>query len=373
MKKILIYSITLIVLASCGSKTVEGDKEAQLSALLKERAALDEQIKNLEDAIEAEGGNTVQGKQKLVTIAEINKQPFTRYIEIQAKVDAEDNVLVTAQLPGIIKSVYVTEGQTVSKGQLLAEIDNEAARKNVETIKTQLQFAKDIHVKQKALWDQNIGSEVQYLSAKNNMETLEASLAAANEQLQMSRLTSPINGVVDEVDIKVGQIASPGMMGIRVVNMSSLKVIGEVSEAHSASVQTGNKVLIYFPDLQREVESKISFTSRVINQNSRTFTTEAKISSDGIYKPNMIAILKIADYTSQDAIIVDINLVQQSSDASYIFVAEQQGDAWTAQRRSVTTGKVYNGKIEITSGLQAGDKIITQGYQELVNGQPITM
>lgn len=372
MKKILIYTITLVVLASCGSSKSDEDKNALLDSLRKERAELDGKIKQMETEIAAESGEP-QGKKKLVGISEVGKSSFTRYIEIQAKVDAEDNVLVTAQMPGVVQRVYVTEGQAVTKGQILAETDNDAAKKNVETMETQLRFATDVYAKQKALWDQNIGSEIQYLTAKNNMETLQKSLDAAKEQLEMSKMISPINGVVDGVDIKVGQIASPGIMGIRVVNTSSLKIKGEVSESHSASVQTGNAAIIFFPDLKSEVNSKISFVSKVINPLSRTFTAEAKIASNGIYKPNMIAVLKIADYTNPNAIVVDINLVQQSSDASYIYVAEQQGDNWTAQRRNVTTGKVYNGKIEITSGLQEGDNIITQGYQELVSGQAITM
>lgn len=373
MKKLLLYAIALVFLASCGSTKKELDKSAELNQLKQERTALDERIKKLEAEIAAESGNVLHGKQKLVTADTLYKKVFTHYVEIQAKVESEENILVTAQQPGIIKSVYVTEGQSVSKGQLLAEVDNEAARKNVETIKTQLQFARDLYTKQKALWDQHIGSEVQYLSAKNNMETLEASLAAANEQLEFSKFISPINGVVDAVDIKVGQIASPGMMGIRVVNMQNLKVKGEVSESHAASVQTGNKAIIYFPDLGREVESKISFTSKVINPGSRTFSTEAKIPSDGLYKPNMIAVLKIADYSNPEALLVDINLVQQAGEGAYIYIAEHQGDTWTAKRRSITTGKVYDSKIEVLSGLQEGDIIITQGYQELVNGQPVIM
>lgn len=373
MKKILIYSITLVVLASCGSSKSDADKHAQLDALKKERATIDEQIKKLEQEIALEGGVINSGKKILVSVQEAAPQPFIHYIEMQAKVDADENVTVTAQMPGVVKRVYVTEGQAVSSGQLLAELDNEAARKNVETMESQLAFARDIYNKQKALWDQQIGSEVQYLTAKNNVETLEKSLAAAKEQLEMSKLLSPINGVVDAVDIKAGQIASPGMMGIRVVNMNSLKVKAEVSESHSASVRTGNNALIYFPDLKKEEKSRISFTSKVINPQSRTFTTEAKISSDGIYKPNMIAVLKIADYENAAAFLVDVNLVQQSSDATFIYVAEENTGKLIATRRTVTVGRIYGGKAEITSGIAPGDKIITTGYMDLVNGQEVIL
>ncbi|MFN3938991.1 MAG: efflux RND transporter periplasmic adaptor subunit [Chitinophagales bacterium] len=373
MKKILIYTFAISVLASCGSSKSDTDKQAQLDALKKERASIDNKIKNLEQEIALEGGASAGGKKMLVNVQEAAPQPFTHYIEVQAQVDANENVLVTAQMPGVVKRVYVTEGQAVSNGQLLAELDNEAAKKNVETMETQLSFAKDLYNKQKALWDQQIGSEVQYLSAKNNVETLEKSLAAAKEQLEMSKLLSPINGVVDAVDIKAGQIASPGMMGIRVVNMSSLKVKAEVSETHSASVRTGNKAIIYFPDLKKEEKSSISFTSKVINPQSRTFTTEAKISSDGVYKPNMIAVLKIADYENAAAYLVDVNLVQQSSEATFIYIAEEKEGKLIAARRTVTVGRIYGGKAEITSGISPGDKIITTGYMDLVNGQEIIL
>lgn len=376
MKKTILYLTALVLLASCSAKKAETDgalaeKKAELESLKKERDEITGKIKSLEEEI-AKSDTTVKAPEgELVQIAKVAYAPFTSYIELQARIDASENVLVTPQMPGVIEKIFVTEGQAVSKGQTLAELDNDAMVKNIETLETQLNFARDVYNKQKALWDQKIGSEIQYLSAKNNVETLEKSLAAANEQLESTKMKSPISGIVDAVDIKIGQIGSPGYTGIRVVNTNSLKVKGEVSEAYAAYVQTGDNAKLSFPDLGKEVDSKISFVSKVINPQSRTFTAESKIGSDGIFKPNMIAIMKIADYENPKAIAIDVNLVQQSTNGSYVYIVKEEGGKNIAQRKEVTVGKVYNGVAEITTGLTAEDKIITIGYQEVVDGQEV--
>ncbi len=370
MKKTLLYLTVIVFLASCGAKKTD-DKLAELDKLKKERSALDGKIKTLEAEIKAEGLDTTEVKKELVTILDLAQTPFVSYIDLQAKVDADQNVMVTAQMPGTVQRVNVTEGQNVSAGTILATLDNDAAQKQLQTLESQLSFAKDIFAKQKSLWDQKIGTEVQYLSAKNNVETLEKQLDASKEQLNMSRLVSPISGVVDKVDIKVGQMASPGFNGITVVNTSKLKVKGEVSEAYSAFVQNGDNVKLFFPDLNKEMDSKITFVSKVINPQTRTFTAEAKLSGEGIFKPNMIVIMKIADYENEKAIVVDVNMVQKSSDASYVYVAAWEGGKNIAQRRTVIVGRIYGGLAEIVSGLKAGDKLIASGYQNVVNGQEI--
>lgn len=369
MKKNFIYVIVALTLAACSPKE-SGDKQAELAALKKERTELDKKIKDLEAEI-AKTDTAKKGNPELVVITEIQPQAFAHYIEIQGKIDADENVLVTPEMPGVIKAVYVTAGQSVSKGQLLAELDNDAMRKNIETLESQLGFAKDMYNKQKALWDQKIGSEVQYLSAKNNVETLEKSIAAAREQLNMSKLTSPISGLVDNVDLKAGQIGSPGFQGIRVVNMSSLKAKGEVSESHSNVVSTGDNVKIMITDLNKEIDTKVSFAARVINPQSRTFTVEARINGESDLKPNMIAVIKIADYEAKEAIVVDLNMIQRSSDASFIYVAAEKNGKQIAQRRQVEVGKSYDGHAEIVAGVQKGDRVITSGYQNLIDGQEI--
>ncbi len=369
MKKTLLYFTVIIFLASCGASK-SGDPKAELDKLKKERSALDEKIKSLEAKI-AETDTTAAKEGELVAVTDIVTQPFTHYIEVQGKIDADENVVVTPQMPGVIDAVYVTVGQSVTKGQVLAQLDNDAMQKNIETLESQLSFANDVYLKQKALWDQKIGSEIQFLSAKNNVESLQKSIDAAKEQMAMSQLVSPIQGVVDAVDIKTGQIGSPGFQGIRVVNMNSLKAKGEVSESHSAVVADGDNAKIIITDLNKEIDTRLTFASRVINPQSRTFSVEAKLASDASLKPNMIAVIKIADYEVPEAIVVDLNMIQHSSDAHFVFVASEEGGKKVAKRRTVEIGQSYNGLVEITSGLKPGDKVITAGYLNLIEGQSI--
>ena len=369
MRKTLLYLTVIVFLASCGAKE-SGDKQAELETLKKERSALDDKIKAIEKEL-ALNDTTKSDKGELVVVTEIQPIPFTHYIELQGKIDADENVMVTPQIPGVIDAVYVVVGQSVSKGQVLAETDNDAMVKNIETLQSQLAFAKDVFNKQKALWDQKIGSEIQYLSAKNNVETLEKSIAAANEQISATKLISPISGVVDAVDVKVGQIGSPVFQGIRVVNMRTLKAKGEVSESHAEFVSAGDNTKIILTDLNKEIDAKISFASSVINPQSRTFSVEAKLPSESNLKPNMIAVIKIADYEVANAMVVDLNMIQKSADAAFVYVAAQENGKTVAQRRVVTVGKIYNGMAEITSGLEKGDKVITSGYQNLIAGQEI--
>lgn len=368
MKKTLIYALALIVLASCSAKP--GDKKAELDKLKKERAALDEKIRVIEEELAA--SDTGKAKSEQVVITEMEPQPFTHYIDVQGRIDADENVLVTPEMPGVVQAIYVSTGQNVSKGQVLAELDNEAMRKNIEVYESQLAFAREMYNKQKALWDQNIGSEVQYLSAKNNVETLEKNIAAAREQLSMSKMVSPISGVVDAVDIKVGQLGSPGFQGIRVVNTGSLKAKAEVSESHSAVVSNGDPVQVIVTDIGKTLQSNLSYVSKVINPQSRTFSVEARLSGDPVLKPNMITVIKIADYHVQDAMVIDLNYLQHSANSTFVYVATEVNGNKVASRRQITTGKIYDGFVEVVSGLQKGDKLITSGYQNLIEGQAIT-
>jgi RND family efflux transporter MFP subunit len=368
-KKLLLVLAIVSTIVACSSSGA-GDKKTELENLKKQKKELDDKIKKLETEI-AKGDSSRSEKALLVSVTEATPVTFAHYIELQGRVDAEDNVTVTPQMPGTIQNVYVTVGQNVKRGQVLAALDAATINAQIEGIKKNWELANTLYEKQKSLWEQNIGTEVQYLTAKNQKESLEKQVNMLTQQYELTKLVSPINGVVDEVDIKTGQAAAPGFAGIRVVNFSNLKVKGEVSETYSSLVHEGDKVKIFFPDLNKEIDSKISYAARVINQQSRSFTVESKLSGQNEFKPNMIALLKILDYEKKDAFVLPINLIQKSEDASFIYVASDENGRKVAKRQTVTVGKVYNGQVEIISGLNAGDKVITVGYQDLVGGQPI--
>ncbi|MDY0344268.1 MAG: efflux RND transporter periplasmic adaptor subunit [Lentimicrobium sp.] len=368
MTKSLILTAMVLFAVACNKSA---DKKAQLADLKKQRDELTVKIETLEEEL-GKKDNTANVKMTTVAITEAKKSAFDHYIEVQGKVDGEDNIAVSAQTPGLITSVLVKEGDAVRKGQVMALTDNSVLKQQVENLKTQLSFATNLYNKQKSLWDQEIGSEVQYLTSKNNKESLEANLAAMNDQLEMTKIKSPINGTVEEVNLKVGQMASPGMPAVRVVNFSSAKVVADIAETYASRVKKGDKVIIFFPDFKKEIETKIHFTSKYINPVNRTFLTEVKLKpSDVEYRANMLAVVKINDYTNPSTFVIPVSLIKESSRGSYIYTAQQENGKLIARRRVIETGRNYNGMAEVISGLDKGDKIITTGYNNLVDGQLI--
>lgn len=366
LNKTLLLAVIVIFAASCGNTV---DKQADLTKLKKQRDELNVKIKAIEDELALKGGNAVK-KLTDVVVTEVQPSAFEHYLEVQGKVDGEDNLAVSAQMNGVITAVYVKEGDMVKKGQVMAQIDNSVLKQQLEGVKTQLSFATNLYNKQKALWEKQIGSEVQYLSAKNNKESIEANLSALNDQMEMTRIKSPINGTVEEVNLKLGQMAAPGMPAIRVVNFSSVKILADISEAYAPKVKTGNKVLVNFPDFNTEIEGKIQFTSKYINPVNRTFQTEVRLGPGKVdYRANMMAVVKINDYSNPSAIVIPVSLVRESVTGKYIYLAHEENGGMVARRQTVTVGNTYNGMAEITSGLTKGDKVITAGYNSLVEGQ----
>ena len=368
MKKTTFLLSLLIILMAC-NKT--GDKKSQLEVMKKERDKLNEKIDQLEKEIFS-GGDSSLYKYKVVEVKTIEASEFNHYIEIQGKVDGDENITVTAQMGGIVQKIFVKEGQTVKTGQLLADLDASVLNKNLTQMQSQLTFVNDVYEKQKNLWEQKIGSEIQYLTAKNNKESLENSINTLKEQIEMSKLKSPINGTVEELSLKIGQMAAPGFPLLRVVNLASLKVVAEVSEAYSSKINEGDPVIINFPDISKEVEARVDFSSKYINPVNRTFMVESRLKQlNAIYRANMIAILRINDYSNKTAFVLPINVIQKVNNKQYVYVAVTESNKTTARRKEITTGISYNGLVEINSGITIGDKVVTTGAQDLNDGQQI--
>lgn len=363
----LLTAISLLAIAvSCGKPA---DKHKQLADLTKQQTEISAKIKALESELKINDPATGQ-KTINVSVTEATPADFNHYLEIQGKVDGEDNIAVSAQMAGTITAVYVKEGDAVRRGQTLAQIDNSVLQQQLASLKQQLDFATNIYNKQKSLWDQQIGSEVQYLTAKNNKESLEKNLAALNDQLEMTRIKSPINGSVEEVNLKVGQLASPGLPAVRVVNFASAKVIADIAEAYASKVKPGNKVIVFFPDFNTEINSQIRFTSKYINPTNRTFQSEVRLGPSKVdYRANMLAVVKINDYHNAKAITVPVSLIRDTQSSKFIYVAREENGKMVARKQDVTVGIIYNGIAEITSGVSEGDKIITTGYNNLMDGQ----
>jgi len=364
----LILAISVLAF-SCKPK----DKQAELDGLKKQYAALGEKIAQIEAEITAKSGVNTD-KLPLVGVQEVKTQEFKHYIEVQGKIDGDENVVVSAQSMGILKSVTVKQGDVVRKGQVLGEIDDELLKKNLATLNTQLELQSKIYDKQKALWDQKVGSEVQYLQAKTGKEGLENNIASLKEQMKMSKLLSPIDGTVEDISVKVGQAVSPGPALMRIVNFSKIKIVAEVAEAYSAKVQKGNQVNIFFPDLGKQITGNIDFASKFINPINRTFQAEIRFAgAGGDYRANMVAVVKINDYSSANAVAVPINAIQTDSKGKYVYTLETKNNANTVHKNHIEIGRDYNGLIEILSGLKAGDKIVTVGYQNIDEGMGVKL
>lgn len=370
--KTIIYALAITaILVSCSNST---DKKGELEKLKVQHDELATKIANLELEIYPSGLPS-EIKSTAVKTEPVTGCVFNHYVEVQGVVDGDQNVAVSPQTPGIVTAVYVTEGSNVKKGQLLAELDAVVLKQSLDELKTQASLVSNLFDKQKALWEKNIGSEVQYLQAKTNKEALENKIKTLQGQIDMARVISPISGTVESVPLKVGQMASPGLptSAIRVINMNSAKVKADVSENYASKIENGNKVIVRFPDLGKEIESKLSFASRFIDPTNRTFQVECKIKSDEVQlRANMIAYVKIKDYTNEKAVCVPVNYIQSNKEGKFVFVAVQKDNKWVAAQRMVKPGMDYNGVAEILEGLAEGDKVITSGYQNINEGAQIT-
>ena len=360
----------LLGLAACNGT----DKEAQLKQLKDQQAKLEEQIETLEAELKAEGKTVAtQRKTVPVSVAQLEQDTFRHYLEVQGKVDFDQNVLVSAKVPGVLTSVRVERGARVSKGQTLATIDAQVLEQNIAELKTRLELAQVAYEKQQNLWDQKIGTEMQYLTAKNNKEALERSLATLQQQRDQYNIKAPISGVVDEVMPNAGEAVAPGVGIIRVVNLQGGKIVAEVSEAYQAKINKGDNAVVYFPDLKEEVETTVDVVSKFINPTSRTFTVEMRLKNGGdiSLRPNMVAVVRIQDYKNENTIVLPVNLVQRDERTEYVYVAKQEGNQYVATRKEIKTGMSYGGKVEVLSGLTANDQVITSGYLSVNEGQPV--
>lgn len=369
-KALFIISVAawgLLLASACGT-TGGSDEQSQLEEMKARRESLNAEIEKLEAQMLAENPELARNKVYNVSIDTLESRSFEHFIQVQGIVEAEDNIAVSAESPGVIRRILVKEGQRVSKGQLLAEIDNQVLKSNLAELETAFNLANTTYERQKNLWDQNIGTEFQYLQAKNNKERLQQQLNTLQEQIEMTRMKSPINGTVDAVISKVGENAGPGIPSFRVVNMNDLSVKAQITDSYSGLVKSGDEVVISFPDIRKEIRGRLSFVSRVIDPDSRTFDVEIDIPSLEQYKPNMVAVLKIVDYAAEEAMVVPVNVIQETQGEHFVYVAITEGENTVAHRRPIKVGSVYDASAEVLSGLKDGEQIVTVGYQNLIDG-----
>ena len=389
-----IILITLATACGNGKKERDGaltDKKVELEKLKTQQEKLDGKIATLEGEIaKLDTGAGTKQIAKLVALSAITKDDFNHYLDLQGSVNSKNISYITpAGQPGQIKSIYVKEGDNVRKGQLILKLDNSVASENVNAIRTQmasvkaqLDLAKSVYNRQKNLWDQRIGTEVQLLQAKTNVEALQgqlrsiqASVNAAQTQANQGNVYSNVSGTVDEVTAHVGETfnGNPAMGGyIKVVSNSALKINVVVPESNAGRIHVGTPVVVEIPDLNKTFNTTISFISQSVGAATRGVTAEVKVPAGMNLRPNQIAIMKLLDYTAPNSLAIPLNTLQTDENGKFVLVAVKEGNDLVARKRTISVGQLYGDKIEVKQGLKEGDQLISDGYQGLFDGQLIT-
>lgn len=373
------YLLLALFLISCGSET---QQTTGLDAKIKELAELKGQLAEISSKIETVEAEIVSLdpsraiKSKLVSTITIAPEGFSHFIDLQGVVSSENTSYIAPRngMGGYVKQLYIKAGQNVKKGQMILKLDDQVLRQGIETTKTQLSLAKSIYERTKNLWDQNIGTEVQLLSAKSNVETLENQIKLQQEQLNTYVVYADQNGVADVVNVKVGELFSGmGATGpqIQIVNNNNLTVNVEIPENYTDKIKVGATVEIEIPSLSKTFKTKIDRLSQSINPASRGFMAVCNIPATPGSKPNMSAYVKILNHSNAKAMVIPVNLIQSDEKGKYIFVLKEKNGQKVASKANVVIGQIYGDDIEILSGLSSGDQVIVQGYQNLYEGQLI--
>lgn len=385
MKKIFLTLITLLLVMSCGNnqgKSIdelisEGDLKAiraKKSEISEQQKALEEEAKKLDSVIAKLGG---EEKLPLVTTITAKNQSFVHYLELQGEVKTKQNVLIYPEMSGTLEKIYVKKGQRVSKGQLLAKIDDGGLSSQLEQLKTQAELNKTTFERQKRLWDQKIGSEIQYLQAKTNFEASENAVKQLESQLGKSTIRAPFNGILDDVIKDQGTVVSPGPSSevFRIVNLSNMYIAVDVPETYLGQIAKGKEAVVYFPVLGDSVMTKIRETGNFINPSNRSFSIEIPVpNKNGLIKPNLTARVKLNDYTNANAILIPQSIISENaSGEQYAYVSSEPNDKNEAvvTRSIIKTGKTQNGMIEVLSGIESGNQIINEGARTVKNGQKV--
>lgn len=372
MKTILSLLSLVFLFAACNSSAPNNltldEKKVQLSELYEELRTLEERAKSLEAEIEAEAPQRGSNRM-LVTTMDIKRKDFRHFSEVQGTIQSDNYLSVSSETGGRILEMRVQEGQAVSKGQIIARVDLEQINKQISEVETSLRLASDVFERQQRLWEQNIGSEIQFLQAKNNKERLEKSLESLRYQLSKEYVYAPISGVIDQVISKAGELASPGTPIVRVLNTAQVKIVADVPETYLQSIKKGQRVQISIPALGMDQEATVTEIGRIINPNNRTFTVEVALNnSNGQLKPNLLALVLINDYTKSNSVVVPIELVQQEvGGKNYVFVQDSLSDERIARKVYVSIGRSYQGEIIIEEGLSGEETLIMEGARGLTD------
>ncbi|UOY08582.1 efflux RND transporter periplasmic adaptor subunit [Muricauda sp. SCSIO 64092] len=384
MKKIVLLILTALVIISCGggsSSSVEDVLGADVKTIRAKRTEVETQLKALEGQIalldSALAAKDDNAKLPLVTTFKAKEEKFNHYLELQGDVMTKQNVLIYPEMSGTLQRVYVKEGQNVAKGQLLASIDDGGLSSQLTQMETQLDLAKTTFERQKRLWEQNIGSEIQYLQAKTQYEAQESAVAQMQSQVAKSSIRAPFSGIIDDVIKDQGTVVAPGQGSevFRIVNLSDMYIEVEVPESHLPNVTANKEAKVYFPVLGDSVTTKVRQTGNFINPANRAFTAEIPVPANGgKIKPNLTARVMINDYTNESAILIPQSIVSENAEGEqyvYLVEADSSNSGMVARKAIITTGKTQGDHVEVLSGINSGDGVIDEGARSVRDGQKV--
>ena len=369
--------VTTSLLVSCGDKQNDQTVDQLIAAknnkeLQARKASIQADLAKIDAALAT---LNVRKEEALVSVATLKDTVFNHYLDIQGSVNTKENILIQPEMPGTLIALNVKAGQRVSKGQLLARVDDGGSSQQVASLETQYQLAKTTFERQKNLWNQKIGSEIQYLQAQTQMLSLQRSVAQAKAMLSKTEIRAPFSGTIDEVFVERGQVVAAGAQGLmRIVNLNNMYVSTSIPESYIGKLKVGTQVDVFLTSLNKNYKGKVRQIGNFINPNNRSFGIEVSIPNpENLLRPNQVAKLKVIDYTVKNAIVVPSNVIQEDGKGNqFVFVASNSnGKTAMAKKSMVTTGKSSDNVTEILSGLSANDIIVIEGVNTISEGMKL--
>ncbi len=372
MKKIAILML-IISMVACSPKDDQESIKKQIAALKTKVIEANKEIKELQKKLDINSDSVKKAQGVPVKLLELRSMPFEHYFEANGKVEAVNDAFISPEMNGQVKKIYVKEGQRVKKGKVLLKLNTKLIESSIEEVKTGLDLAIDIYEKQKQLWDQGIGTEVQYLKAKNAKESLEKKLVTLKAQMDMSVIKAPFSGIVDDIFLKEGEMAAPGMQVIQMVDLSNVFISADISENYITNIKLGDSVLINFPSYPDfKLKAPVTMISNIINSQNRTFKIKLKVDNhDEILKPNILAILKIGDFHTDLAMVIPSIIMKQDTKGYFVFTVNKENSKTLANKVYIKPGVSYKNQTMIEQGLNEGNKVVVEGYNMLSNGAEV--
>lgn len=369
----------ITILCACLLIACQQTKEEKLdNALVKLRNAQKKlalqkrEVELLAKEVQKLGGKNlaVENLFTIITTTQTVRKDFQQYIDFQGKVVADQSVMVSPESGGLARQVIIEEGQFVKKGQVIAYLDNQMLKDNIQELNSALELANQVYERQKNLWDQKIGTELQFLQAKNTKENIEKKIKTMQNQAGKSVVYAPISGVVDMVLVKTGEMSAPGMPIAKITNLATIKVEAEISENYIGKFKRGDLILLRFPSINKEQTARITNITQFINPGNRTFKVQAEIENDynNNIVPNMVAVVSLKEKNNTNAIVVPTRLIQQAAEGEFIMIVDNQN---VAKKVNIQSGATHNGETEIISGLLGTETLIDAGYHDVIDGDKV--